>query len=133
MKPGGLITDADLAPTIVDAANEKAGLAMDGRSLLPVAQKPSIDRDRELLVEEPGFSAIRTERYLYAEYETGEKELYDLKNDPSGSKVSTPTPPGPRFRACSRIGSTASKAAPARAVASSSPTPSPLISRTNPR
>jgi arylsulfatase A-like enzyme len=30
----------------------------------------------------PGLRAVRTERYLYAEYETGERELYDLRRDP---------------------------------------------------
>ena len=35
-----LVTNADLAPTIVDAAGVTPGLDMDGRSLLPVIQKP---------------------------------------------------------------------------------------------
>ena len=30
----------------------------------------------------PDFTAIRTARYLYAEHGNGEKELYDLMNDP---------------------------------------------------
>jgi len=30
----------------------------------------------------PGFEAIRTQRHLYVEYDTGERELYDLKKDP---------------------------------------------------
>ena len=55
---------------------------MDGRSLIPVAQNPGIERGRELLIEEPSFEAIRTERYMYAEHDTGEKELYDLQKDP---------------------------------------------------
>jgi N-acetylglucosamine-6-sulfatase len=55
---------------------------MDGRSLIPVAQNPGIESGRELLIEEPTFEAIRTERYKYVEYDTGEKELYDLRNDP---------------------------------------------------
>ncbi len=55
---------------------------MDGRSLIPVANRPGIERERELLIEEPGFKAIRTRRYVYAEHRTGEKELYDLRNDP---------------------------------------------------
>jgi arylsulfatase A-like enzyme len=55
---------------------------MDGRSLIPVAQQPGIERGRELLIEEPTFAAIRTERYIYAEYKTGERELYDLQQDP---------------------------------------------------
>ncbi len=77
-----LVINADLAPTIVDAANANPGLVMDGRSLIPVAQNPGIERGRELLVEQPDFRAIRTERYMYAEYDTGKRELYDLQNDP---------------------------------------------------
>ena len=77
-----LSINADLAPTIVDVANANPGLVMDGRSLMPVAQNPGIESGRELLIEEPTFEAIRTERYMYAEHSTGEKELYDLTNDP---------------------------------------------------
>ena len=81
---GDLSINADLAPTIVDVANANPGLAMDGRSLIPVAQNPGIEQGRELLIEQPAtsFEAIRTERYMYAEHSTGEKELYDLQNDP---------------------------------------------------
>ena len=92
-----LSINADLAPTIVQVATAaQPGLVMDGRSLIPVAQQPGIERGRELLIEEPtlsgtgsgcsgtscsGFKAIRTERYMYAEYDTGEQELYDLQAD----------------------------------------------------
>jgi hypothetical protein len=54
---------------------------MDGRSLLPVARNQAIENRRQLLVEEPTFKAIRTERYMYAEHDTGEQELYDLQKD----------------------------------------------------
>jgi N-acetylglucosamine-6-sulfatase len=85
-----LVINADLAPTIVDAANATAGLHMDGRSLLPVVSNPGIIKNRQLLIEEPvdeadgkpGFEGIRTQRYAYAEYHTGERELYDLRDDP---------------------------------------------------
>jgi N-acetylglucosamine-6-sulfatase len=30
----------------------------------------------------PSFCAVRNQRYLWAEYSTGEKELYDLVSDP---------------------------------------------------
>ncbi len=76
------VINADLAPTIVDVAHANPGLLMDGRSLIPVARTPGIARGRELLVEQPDFEAIRTERYMYAEHSTGEQELYDLQNDP---------------------------------------------------
>ena len=77
-----LVVNADLAPTIVDAANATPRLVMDGRSLLPVAQQPGIERGRQLLIEQPGFEAIRTQRYVYVEYKNDERELYDLKRDP---------------------------------------------------
>jgi arylsulfatase A-like enzyme len=81
VKVGDLAINADLAPTIVDLANANPGLVMDGRSLIPVAQNPGIERGRQLLVEQPSFEAIRTKRYMYAEHATGEKELYDLRKD----------------------------------------------------
>ncbi len=77
-----LSINADLAPTIVDLANASPELVMDGRSLIPVAQQPGIEQGRVLLIEEPSFEAIRTERYMYAEHHTGERELYDLSTDP---------------------------------------------------
>ena len=84
-----LSINADLAPTIAQVATAaRPGLVMDGRPLIPVAQQPGIERGRELLIEEPaygtvpGFEAIRTMRYVYAEYDNGQKELYDLQNDP---------------------------------------------------
>ncbi len=57
-------------------------MAFDGRSLIRVAQQPGLERNRELLVEEPTLSAIRTPRYMYAEHDSGERELYDLQIDP---------------------------------------------------
>jgi arylsulfatase A-like enzyme len=77
-----LAVNADLAPTIVDLANARAGLRMDGRSLIPVVNNPGIGRGRQLLIEEPSFAAIRNGRYMYAEHRTGERELYDLRKDP---------------------------------------------------
>ena len=77
-----LSINADLAPTIVETANANPGLIMDGRSLIPMAQLPGIEAGRELLIEEPTFAGIRTERYMYAEHRNGEKELYDLTIDP---------------------------------------------------
>jgi N-acetylglucosamine-6-sulfatase len=77
-----LVINADLAPTIVDLADASAGQVMDGRSLIPIVQQPGIARGRRLLIEEPSFKAIRTERYIYSERRSGEKELYDLTNDP---------------------------------------------------
>jgi N-acetylglucosamine-6-sulfatase len=77
-----LVINADLAPTIVEVAGATPGLLMDGRSLIPVAQQPGLERGRELLIEQHNLAAIRTESHIYSERDDGYKELYDLEQDP---------------------------------------------------
>ena len=91
-----LAINADLVPTILDAANatEQADLELDGQSLIPFSGHPSRKHGRELLIEQASpegeegepvglaYDAIRTSRYTYVENSTGELELYDLRNDP---------------------------------------------------
>jgi tripartite motif-containing protein 71 len=86
-------TNADLTSTILDAAGAQAGLTQDGESLYNLLSAPGPNRD--LLVERgaipgdpgpfspPKFEAVRTGRYLYVEWVTGERELYDLASDPN--------------------------------------------------
>jgi len=87
VRPTQLVTNADLAPTILATARATAGRAQDGRSLLPFARDPGVGRDRPLLVEiAKGHgmrtTAIRTPRWLYAEHRGGARELYDMASDP---------------------------------------------------
>ena len=77
-----LTGNIDLAPTILDAAGAEPGLVMDGVSLLPLASDPGARRNREILLENGESAAVRTPRYMYAEHPDGERELYDLLNDP---------------------------------------------------
>jgi N-acetylglucosamine-6-sulfatase len=83
-----LVTNADLAPTILDAAGARAGLPQDGRSLFPLLDDPGLEWGRDLLIEgAPGntvvaFDALRTYRYVFVQYVNGERELYDLERDP---------------------------------------------------
>jgi N-acetylglucosamine-6-sulfatase len=83
-----LVTNADLAPTILEVADASATKPQDGSSLLPLLADPRLEWGRDLLIEGAegftvrGFAAIRTYRYVYAEYTTGERELYDLERDP---------------------------------------------------
>ncbi len=84
---GQLVTNADLAPTILDAAGAHAGRIEDGRSLFPLLRGRGRQWGRDLFIEggdggPAPFDALRTYRYLYAEYSTGERELYDLRSDP---------------------------------------------------
>jgi arylsulfatase A-like enzyme len=83
------VANIDLAATIVELTGARARRTMDGRSLLPLALDPSLAKDRALLVEglsqnsvRPSYEGIRTSRWLYVEYRTGAKELYDLQTDP---------------------------------------------------
>ena len=77
-----LTINADLATTVVDVSGATPTVALDGLSLLPAVLRPWIERGRELLLETNLYSAVHTQRYVYAEYTTGEKELYDLRLDP---------------------------------------------------
>jgi N-acetylglucosamine-6-sulfatase len=84
-----LVTNADLAPTILEAsAGTPAVRVPDGRSLFPLLRDRGLAWGRELLVEgAPGilavaYAALRNDRFVYAEHDNGERELYDLRRDP---------------------------------------------------
>jgi N-acetylglucosamine-6-sulfatase len=84
-----LVSNQDLASTILDATGAKAGLPQDGLSLLPLIRKPNHEPGRDLLIEgsypfgrRVRFAGVRTHRWFYAEYSNGERELYDLVADP---------------------------------------------------
>jgi arylsulfatase A-like enzyme len=97
---GQLSANTDLAATVLDAANAKADIALDGISLLPFARQRPTRPDRTILHEGlvagdtdrdnggergsgPGaYEAVRTERFLYVHWDSGAKELYDLAKDP---------------------------------------------------
>jgi len=100
------VSNIDLAPTILQIAGASArgGAPLDGRSLLRFTRKPRLRTDRVLLHETGGlramstepeedtgavplrttrtYRAVRTERWLYVKYRSGERELYDLLYDP---------------------------------------------------
>jgi arylsulfatase A-like enzyme len=83
-----LALNIDIAPTIAAVAGVPA--STDGHSLLPLLSNPaSSNWRRRFLIEHmegtnpvPTYCAVRTKRYLYARYVTGEQELYDLRVDP---------------------------------------------------
>jgi hypothetical protein len=77
-----LTINADLAATVVDVSGAQATHAIDGRSLLPAVQRPWVERGRELLIDTQQYEAIHTQRYVWVEYDGGELELYDLREDP---------------------------------------------------
>jgi N-acetylglucosamine-6-sulfatase len=91
-----MAANVDLAPTIADFANAKPMRKVDGRSLFttardkllwpgrPIGLEAFFNADPEEDPETPAtnYRAVRTDRYVYAEYGTGEMELYDLATDP---------------------------------------------------
>jgi N-acetylglucosamine-6-sulfatase len=92
-----MVLNNDLAPTFASWAGVAPPSFVDGRSLKPLlsASPPSTWRTAFLVEHRrspeefgyvtaiPNYDAVRTAQYNYVEYETGEKELYDLNADPT--------------------------------------------------
>jgi arylsulfatase A-like enzyme len=82
----------DLTPTFAEWAGISPPIPVNGQSLTELLQNPGLPWRQEILIEvlahagapaiEGLFSGLRTRRYTYAEYTTGERELYDLQTDP---------------------------------------------------
>lgn len=93
-----LVMNVDLTPTFLEYASAGAGLAQDGRSLVPLLTNPAgtIPWRLDILTENPllncyrglrTFDAATGSEYLYSEYDydfdnvVDEKELYALNPD----------------------------------------------------
>jgi N-acetylglucosamine-6-sulfatase len=82
-----LVANIDLAPTIADWAGIQLPGYVDGRSLVPVLEDTATSWRRWLLFEQflggHPYVGVRTAvGESYIEYESGEKEYYDLRVDP---------------------------------------------------
>lgn len=89
------VLNVDLPATILDWANaeDKAGIALDGRSFQPLLDGKEVPA-RDLFFEayfqneqtdqrvEQLFSSIQRDGLVYTQWWTGERELYDLTADP---------------------------------------------------
>ncbi len=86
-----LVANIDIAPTVLDLGGIGTPGWMDGRSIASLLDGtvPGSWRD-SLLIEgvksgspkRPGYSGVRREDEVYVEYDNGEKEYYDLAEDP---------------------------------------------------
>lgn len=107
----------DLFPTIADFAGITPPPSVDGRSLAPLLHSDDrhwrdmgliegFGKEQESLesgeVATPAFKALRGERVLYVENETGERELYDLAEDPDELSNQARGAPKEMLRAYSR-------------------------------
>ncbi|MGI0012534.1 MAG: sulfatase family protein [Nitrososphaera sp.] len=77
-----MVINNDLAPMFLELAGAKATITLDGRSLVPLIQNPSIPWRNAFLIETVWNSAMRTEDYIYNAYNAGGKEVYEFGNDP---------------------------------------------------
>lgn len=89
-----LAINIDLAPTFAELAGATTPDFLDGRSLVPLLHNDPLPPGwpQAFIVEHwtnpsdndsiPTFQAVRTNDYLYVEYITGERELYDRRADP---------------------------------------------------
>lgn len=84
----GMALNIDVAPTILELVG--LDIDVDGRSLLPALSGGSLEEREGFLIERlrkegvvvPSYCGVRTRRFKYVYYETGEEELYDLLLDP---------------------------------------------------
>jgi arylsulfatase A-like enzyme len=80
----------DLAPTLLELAGVPVPADAEGRSLVRVLDATEREWRDDFLIEAwqgdsspvPDFAGVRTARWKWVEYATGERELYDLEQDP---------------------------------------------------
>jgi N-acetylglucosamine-6-sulfatase len=79
-----LVSNIDLAPTIVQVTRATPRRTMDGISLLPLISDPGAQANRTLLFEafDTGTFGVRQGDWAFNQYDNGDRELYNLKADP---------------------------------------------------
>ena len=86
------VLNADIAPTLLDIAGVPIPAAMQGRSIAPLLRGEPVEWRDEVFYEYfadfpyqvPPSQAVRTDRWLYVEYDRGlAPELYDTVADPA--------------------------------------------------
>ena len=93
-KESYLVANIDIAPTFADLAGADTPESVNGLSLIPLLEAETTTSWRDAILLEhwpteqgtgsiiPEFYSVRTMEWKYTEYETDERELYDLVNDP---------------------------------------------------
>ncbi len=79
----------DLAPTFAHIAGAQPSRELDGRSLLPLLNDPSVYWDEGVLLEkfperraEFQFTGVRVAGWTYVAFHNGEEEMYNMSADP---------------------------------------------------
>ncbi len=121
---GQLVTNADLAPTILDAADATPKRVEDGRSLLELVGDRGVEWGRELLLEGGNaqgltFSGLRNYRWKYIEHTQRRGRAVRPRARPlRARRASIPTRRSPASRRASRPGSRSCAPAPGAPAAS---------------
>jgi arylsulfatase A-like enzyme len=85
------VLNADIAPTLLDIAGVPIPASMQGRSIAPLIKGEPVEWRDDVFYEYfadfpyqvPPSQAVRTDRWLYVEYDRGlPPELYDTVTDP---------------------------------------------------
>jgi arylsulfatase A-like enzyme len=80
-------SNTDWAATVAGLAGAAPDHELDGVDLSGYLHRPGLRLDRAVFQESTtgadGYVGVRTRRYRYVEYATGEKELYDEREDPA--------------------------------------------------
>jgi N-acetylglucosamine-6-sulfatase len=82
-----LVINNDFAPTVAQLAGVDTPSFVDGKSFVPLLRedKPTPEEWRTgIMIEHsaPSYHALRTNTRTYVEWEDGDRELYDLREDP---------------------------------------------------
>ena len=80
-----VVSNVDLAPTILGAARVEPLRTSDGIDLRDVVAHPARHADRDVLLANASGAAVRSARFTYAEHDNDgmtECELYDVVDDP---------------------------------------------------
>lgn len=73
----------DMVPTLLDYAGVSPAYPMDGRSLRGLVEQPARAWNVPVLTTHQQHDhAVRTESWRYIRYANGERELYDVRQDP---------------------------------------------------
>ena len=76
-----LVTNCDIAPTLA-ALSGALPSAMSGHSLLSEERRSVVLLENRPDSGAPGYRPLRGEDFLYVEWDSGERELYDYRTDP---------------------------------------------------
>ncbi|GHH66563.1 sulfatase [Streptosporangium violaceochromogenes] len=148
VRAGGVVGDmaatVDIAPTLAQLAGARLPEFAEGRSLLPLLQgRLPVPWRQNVLLEfyrpinpnsarqtpVPAYQGMRTARYTFVRYSTGEYQLYDLARDPYQlSNLAARVPPGVIARFDRQLDDLVACSGASCRVADSVPPPSLVVS-----